>query len=96
MWDCKNAKYKDHVPYKKQKPTKIEESYICIDCLEVSLKGNRGENIHLCVGKIIPAKTDIKVGGIRDQIHQLVLSYHHQRLKSLHCENNTKVNSPLY
>ena len=43
MWDCKNAKYKDHVPYKKQKPTKIEESYICIDCLEVSLKGNRGE-----------------------------------------------------
>ena len=41
MWDWKNAKYKNHVPYKKQKATKIEESQICIECLEVSLKGNR-------------------------------------------------------
>ena len=36
----KNAKYKDPVLHKKQKATKIEESYICIECLEVSLKGN--------------------------------------------------------
>ena len=43
MWDWKNAKYKDHVPNKKQKATKIEESYICLECLEVSLKGNRDE-----------------------------------------------------
>ena len=28
-------------PYKKQKATKIEESQICIECLEVSLKRNR-------------------------------------------------------
>ena len=41
MWDWKNAKYKDHVPHKQQKSTKIEESYICIECLEVSLKRNR-------------------------------------------------------
>ena len=37
-WECKNAKT---LRYKKQKATKFEESYICIDCLEVSLKGNR-------------------------------------------------------
>ena len=43
MRNWKNAKYKDHVPHKKQKATKIEESSICIECLEVSLKGNRDE-----------------------------------------------------
>ena len=45
MLDWKNSKYKDHVPHKKQKAAKIEESYICIECLEheISLKGNRDE-----------------------------------------------------
>ena len=35
MWDWKNTKYKDHAW------RTIEESYICIECLEVLLKGNR-------------------------------------------------------
>ena len=43
MWDWENAKYKDHNPHKKQKTTKIEESYVCIECLEVSLNGNCDE-----------------------------------------------------
>ena len=40
MWDWENGKYKWHVPHKKQKATKIEESFICIQCLQVSLKVN--------------------------------------------------------
>ena len=32
-----------NIPHKKQKATKIEKSYISIECLEVPLKGNRDE-----------------------------------------------------
>ena len=55
MWDWKNAKYKDHVPHKKQKPAKIEESYICVECLEheVLLKGHHDKKYTSCVKKII-------------------------------------------
>ena len=62
MWDRKNAKYKDHVTHKKQKATKIEESYICIQCLEVYLTLSQtvffelfnggGENFLACGRKI--------------------------------------------
>ena len=38
MWDRKNAKYKEHLPHKKEKSTKIKESYICIECSKVSIK----------------------------------------------------------
>ena len=31
MWAWKKDKYKNHIPHKKQKETKIEESYICIE-----------------------------------------------------------------
>ena len=41
--DQRGIRYNDNVPHKKQKATKIEESYICIECLEVSLKGNPDE-----------------------------------------------------
>ena len=55
MWDWKNTKYKDHVPHKKQKPAKIEESYICVECLEheVLLKGHHDKKYTSCVKKII-------------------------------------------
>ena len=55
MWHWENAKYKDHVPHKIQKAAKIEESYICIECSEVSLNSNLMKSIHFCVGKITPA-----------------------------------------
>ena len=41
--DWKIFKHKDHVPHKKQKATKIVESYICSEWLEASLKANRDE-----------------------------------------------------
>ena len=53
MWDWKNANYKDHLSHKKQRASKIDKSYICIEYLEVSLKGNRDEKYTTCGGKAI-------------------------------------------